>query len=811
MPRRKPLNSPITPKINPAKRARVVPIYIVERPSSGISAHVVNLKKEKINPLLSVEPIRTPKAPINLGGFAPDLDAFRRQAGAIAVAASLASDPAYAIQQKPASAPTTPVLGSTTKEQEVVALPETILEFAKEKKAIEASQKWYHSLARTYRVVKVMRREVAIGFAVMSLLFTMPIYALTTYPDLNDKKDTVLDKSNSAVQALQQTKELLQQGDIIGGGSLLISALTSFEQAQAEIDSIGTISKKLISYVPVVGKKLKSGERLLKAGEGMTLFATQMLYAKKDAPTDTPTNILNYWHGVLTTLYPKLASVENDLNEIEIKSLPQEIQPKVEQVRMIVRSFRTDLARFLQTTPSIIEALGGKSLKRYLIVFENSSELRATGGFIGSFALLDVDQGRVKNLEIAKGGSYDLQGQLDTHTEPPRPLYLVNNRWEFQDANWFPDFPTSARNLLWFYEHSGGPTVDGVIAINDQFVTRLLRVVGDIRIGSGTTITADNFIAITATRVAQERTAHSKTPKAILAELGPLLLRRLTDSDLRTKLHVAAATNDALLSREIMMYSTDEVLEDTFTQFGWDGGLKQTNGDYLHVNISNIGGGKSDTDLTGRIEHQAWIQPDGSVINTVNIIRTHDGATSEASNISYVRLYVPKGSEIIEAAGFTFPAESDFHAPRTYTKKHPNLQAVEKEIGYHQASGTRISEEFGKTAFGNWVITRPHQTSVARVTYRLPFAVFDEHKTQTMLTAAAKKLNLFNPAFHYSLFVERQAGLRNMTLQSHVVVPPSWRTMWYTPLQKTKMYSDGAKYEEPFTKNVFFGVAAEEK
>ena len=83
---------------------------------------------------------------------------------------------------------------------------------------------------------------------------------------------------------------------------------------------------------------------------------------------------------------------------------------------------------------------GDKQLKRYLIVFQNNNEIRPTGGFMGSFALVDIQKGKILNIDIPGGGTYDLKGQMKKEVEPPLPLQLSNNRWEFQDANWFPDF-----------------------------------------------------------------------------------------------------------------------------------------------------------------------------------------------------------------------------------------------------------------------------------------------------------------------------------------------------------------------------------
>ncbi len=644
----------------------------------------------------------------------------------------------------------------------------------------------------------------------MSLVFTMPIYALTNYSDLAEKKDNIMQNGYDALDSIKSSKSLFESGNTNQGASLLVNALTSFEQAKQEVDSLGQVSKTLLSIVPVIGSKVKAGEHLLNAGEALTFTATKIALAKQDAPESFATDKLIYWHKVIEETYPRIIFAQEELDKVDSTKLPQEIQPQIEQLKKIVDALAQDTSLFIKTTPTILDALGAKSKKRYLLVFQNSAELRATGGFIGSFGLIDIDRGEITNLEIPAGGSYDLQGQLTDHVTPPLPLYLVNNRWEFQDANWYPDFPTSAKNLMWFYEHSGGPTVDGVIAITDDFVKMLLQAVGPISTEDDT-ITSDNFSQITSEKIQALRNANSKSPKAIIGELAPLLLEQLKQPDIKKSTALANTIIQAIPQGNILFYSKDKVLADTLKKFDLDGALKKSSQDYLHVNISNIGGEKSDTDLEGRIEHQAWIEPDGSIIDTVTIIRTHIGNTSESSNISYLRIYAPEGSELMDAAGFTFPAESDFHAPLEYTQPQEQHLAIEKEVGYHDKTGTKITQEFDKTVFGNWMITRPHQTSVVRMTYRLPFKAFDAKNIFHPLRRGLNMIDLFKPAWRYSVLHEHQPALKNMKLQSHVVVPPQWRTIFTTPKPQAQRFSDGVKFEKTFDSDAFFGITTEQK
>ena len=139
---------------------------------------------------------------------------------------------------------------------------------------------------------------------------------------------------------------------------------------------------------------------------------------------------------------------------------------------------------------------------------------------------MDVRDGSIVNMSIPAGGSYDLKGQLNERLEPPAPMLLLgNNKWQFQDGNWYPDFPASAEKLMWFYRKSRNVTVDGVIAINASVLERLLGIIGPITDEKrGLTLSANSALATIQTEVESTSTRATKKPKQIISDLAPQFL-----------------------------------------------------------------------------------------------------------------------------------------------------------------------------------------------------------------------------------------------------------------------------------------------
>ncbi len=194
---------------------------------------------------------------------------------------------------------------------------------------------------------------------------------------------------------------------------------------------------------------------------------------------------------------------------------------------------------------------------------------------------------------------------------------------------------------------------------------------------------------------------------------------------------------------------------------------------------TNIQGQKSDAKIQQTISHQSEIQPDGSIIDSVTIARTHAGTAEEklygSHNIDYLRIYVPMGAQLIAASGFTWPDESSFYAPDPWAKKDVFLAQMEKEISIDPQTGTRITGEFNKTVFGNWIITEPGETSEVQFVYRLPFKA---DLAASVPVVGWKKLLADNHSLsNFQLVVQKQSG-SDTQFESQIIYPSGWHPVW---------------------------------
>lgn len=395
------------------------------------------------------------------------------------------------------------------------------------------------------------------------------------------------------------------------------------------------------------------------------------------------------------------------------------------------------------------------------LFFENPSEMRATGGFVGSYAVLTIHEGGLRDIEVRD--IYDPDGQLDLNAVPPKPLQAITTRWGARDANWFFDYPTSARKILYFLENSKmyserGVTFDGAIAINADAVASLVGVVGGIELPEyGVTLNEGNFLLEIQREVRSGKGRTAGEPKQVLKDVAPLLLEKLKGIDEAQMGELVAKIEEHIRYKNVLAYFKDGTLENVMVKAGAGGGVYQApegmGGDYLAVVNANIAGGKTDIFMDQHVVLSSTIDHEGNAQNELVISRSHHGAKEKYSwyrdtNQDYVRVYVPEGSKLIELKGNTAKKVS---APINYAKAGYEVDA---DVAREEEEG----RAFGKTVFGAWLNTPAGATRKLSLTYETPNALTPKEGGV------------------YEFVFERQAGVRGgFEYEVHAPLGFRWR------------------------------------
>lgn len=668
-------------------------------------------------------------------------------------------------------------------------------------------------------------KKFVISLLVLVTVAAAPFQALGYYRDVEKNTKDIVAESTNAFLSLQASTVAAFNQNLPQAESDLNSALNSFGTARTMVDKEYKALVYVLDLLPIVGTKIKSRQELLEAGHYLALGNAYLIKGINEVSVATDASNIDRLKTLRVHIrgaLPQYTEALDRLDNVEPSSLPPEYQESFGEFRELFHALVADIRNVSDVISGLELMLGSDGFKRYLVVFQNQYELRPTGGFIGSFGVIDVQNGKILNIDIPGGGSYDLQGQLSAHVLPPVPLQPINKRWEFQDGNWFPDFKATGEKLAWFYQKSRGTTVDGVIAINASVLERLVHIIGPIQNEQyDLMLTSESAIKDLSYEIqSYENSDGTNKPKAVLSVLFEQITEVMKTIQPDQLISMVTELSDALSEREIQAYFTDNRVQSFARSYGWSGEIIQSeeNQDYLMVVNANIGGGKSDVNILQTVEHQAVVESDGSIVDTVVVTRKHEGR-DEATlfgqpNSSYIRIYVPEGAELLDAGGFVYPDESSFHVAPDWYEKDADLLEHEVEEGVHRGSGTRIVKEFGKTSFGNWVVTYPNTETKIYFTYRLPFNAFKDNEGSSegegMLKEYISKLSrAARGTSKYSMVIQKQSGI-NSEYTSTVIYPDHWRPVWKTS-DTIQLSLNGASTHGILEEDEVFGIVMKQE
>ncbi|PVE14973.1 hypothetical protein DDA93_15295 [Arthrobacter sp. Bz4] len=128
--------------------------------------------------------------------------------------------------------------------------------------------------------------------------------------------------------------------------------------------------------------------------------------------------------------------------------------------------------------------LGDQEPRNYLVLIQNSAEIRATGGIPGALAIITADDGGISLTSQASSSDIDLfEPALETDSQQ-EAIYSFRMGAYIQSVNLTPDFPTAAATAKEMWEQRrGGPPIDGVIAIDPVVLSNILRATGPVDLG----------------------------------------------------------------------------------------------------------------------------------------------------------------------------------------------------------------------------------------------------------------------------------------------------------------------------------------
>ncbi len=577
-----------------------------------------------------------------------------------------------------------------------------------------------------------------------NFVFALIVIAVSTFLSLGSWvvvsqifqiQEGVVSAAGGGMDNVRSGVDLMKSEDFAGAAIKFSDAIEDFELIEDEI--IKTGHSDLFLQQSLVGEEVDEItamiDGVLSMTRGAKFLALSLDEIKMIDPDESFSGLFfgmilgveknDQFFGQLSRAGEYLSISSSELNnaiekleEVNVDLLPNDYQ-------QIYDESMKDVPRYLKILRGVNVLvsdsgvfLGENVPAKYLLLFQNTNEVRPTGGFIGSYGIMTMLDGKMESLEF--DDVYNPDGQLLEEITPPYPIWLMSDQWGMRDSNWSPDFPQAADQAVRMFEKGGGYSVDGVIAFTPKIIEKLLELTGPIEMEEYDVIlTASNFVDEAQREIEIDRDADFDKPKQILADMLPKLMEELGELEENKKKDLWQAFLDLLSQKDVMVFMYDDEVEDVLKEVGWGGEIEQTkvDEDYLYMVHANIGGRKSDAFIKESVIHEVNIDENGSIIVDLEIVRKNidDWTWPNYPNFDYLRVYVPEGSELLEVDGFV---DSDgMHI------SDENVIDFDSSHGEAGLSNTKSYVEDGKQVFANWIVTDPYEATRVRYKYKLPF------------------------------------------------------------------------------------------
>ncbi len=539
------------------------------------------------------------------------------------------------------------------------------------------SQKKFYVESRNPGIQVASRFTEMARMAVLGTLVVFSLNAVGVYYEGVDLKEEVASAAYSSYESFLETgptEEAFENAESIFSDAQ--QSLWFLQNQRAELLAQNKTAES-VSGLLIAGEELsEAGAAFMSFVEKTKGISEDLLKEGTNPPSESITEELKATYETDFALaLTNLNAAEERVQNVQSTLFPESLKPTIQEAKAQLAELRTVFDQFNEIFPIFLRLLGDEHPQRYLVLLENNHESRPGGGFIGSYLIVDLNDGYLDSMTF--NDVYEIDGQYYEDIEPPGEIAQLTNNWRFRDSNYSPDLEISAAKAAWFLEEEGGPGVDHVITVDLEFVNQLLEIIGPVKIDElPMALTSDNFSTVISYLV-ESKHSGVEAPKTILGSFVEAAQDKLREKG--PWLELGQLIQEMSAGKHVSAYSKTEHVQAFFEEWGLTGTIAPPveNEDYFALVHTSIGGNKTDAYIAQEITHQTVLSSNGTIQNQVSVTREHQfdtfaeaqlnnllasfgfsdapdwviGILGNTPNISTFRLYVPHGATLINSSG----------------------------------------------------------------------------------------------------------------------------------------------------------------
>lgn len=352
--------------------------------------------------------------------------------------------------------------------------------------------------------------------------------------------------------------------------------------------------------------------------------------------------------------------------------------------------------------------LGTDKPTSFLILLGNDAEMRANGGFAGSYAKLIAN---FPSFDLSFQDIYVPNGQLKGYVTPPAPIQeaFKHGTWQLANADWEPDFPTCATTLRWFMEKGNEINPDNLAILNLTTIKKVLDVVGSFTVPEyEARITPDNLYLFLQGKTETNFFPGSTQKKDTLTAVGRSFKDALLKLPLNKKIEIIKILFQDLKNQNIVINSQNKDFQALLEKKNFAGKLTSSSPDTYLLVETNLGANKANAFIKRETNHNISFQA-GQVTHQVEVKFQNSSLEANpnppfhygGNYIAYLRFYLPGNAQNI--------------------KLEKGIQTTNDKTTPKQKPAD-ISQKYLLTEVGFWHTTPAQNQTSINLSYTLPIS-----------------------------------------------------------------------------------------
>jgi hypothetical protein len=296
-----------------------------------------------------------------------------------------------------------------------------------------------------------------------------------------------------------------------------------------------------------------------------------------------------------------------------------------------------DLSESIHATHLILASLprflGVDRPRLYFFGAQNPAELRGTGGLIGAYSILEIDNGLFRFSPFVQ--IHDLASPQLSNVPAPNEDYVEHyDRFRrggrfWTSINVMPDLPSVGREILSAYRIVTGDALDGVILADPFAASALLDATGPAVLPHyGVELTADNVVPFS-TNAAYSLIDDPAKRKRLLGAVVETAFKQFVSQEAHDPVAIRRIV-EAAADRHIQIFSTDQDMEQALMATSVGGAIDppRSGGKGVSVVVNSAAGSKVDFYQDRTVDYTVRLGDDGRGSSDLQLTLHNDAPTT---------------------------------------------------------------------------------------------------------------------------------------------------------------------------------------